>query len=171
MQTMADILKSGGKKYLPETDYLGEIKLAKLKRNDKGVRLLFTVNIVDTLPEGGMNALGEDLADNEKFPGDERLFDSIAIPDADKMSAKYFDFATEKFTEFMIGCGIVAMDEEGNLSLKDETIDMSEEPQPEWFLDRLIGIQVKKLHHWADREKVKPVEDTIVGFLPIPEEA
>lgn len=171
MTTMASIINTGGKKYLPETDYLGQIKLSKIGRNAKQqLRLQFSVVICDTLPEGGFDDLADSLKDNEKFPGDERLFDMLTFAD-DSMKQTAFDFHSEKMTEFMVGCGILAIDEEGVLSLLDTDIDLNSEPSADWFLDRYIGIKVAKRHHWSDRDKVKPKQDTIVAFLPVPEVA
>lgn len=171
MVTMASIMKAGGKKYLPETDYLAQIKLAKLDRKEDGtLRLKYSLVIVDTLPEGAMDAMAGDLKENEKFPGDERLFDMLTFPN-ENMKPSQVEFHGPKLAAFMVGCGIMASDENGELSLLDEDIDLNDEPTPEWFLDRYIGIKIGRKHHWADKAKLKPVEDTILEFLPVPEEA
>lgn len=170
MLTLESIMKNGGKKYLPETDYVAQITVAKKSSNNGKQSLNLGLKIIDTLPEGGMEDLCGALAENEKVPADERIWERMFLPNEATDSPKGFAFKNEKLTELLVGCGILGVDAEGQLYVIDETIDLSEEPTSEWFLDRYVGIQVKRKHHWSDKEEKNPKEDTITRFLPLGEE-
>jgi len=182
MVTIQNVLNTGGKKYLPASDYVAQVALCQLvKANGKG-RIKMALKIVDTLPEGGMDDLATSLGDNEKFPGDERLWFDIWLPTPEQKDGGAF--CTENLANCMVAFGILATDEEGGLHFDDanpenEGIDLADEVSAEWFDGRYVGIQLKKQHHFSNIDKKtksvidpnKPKEDAITRLIALPENA
>lgn len=174
MVTLNDLIAKGGKKYLPQGDYVAEIKIAKDKTNNGKKSILLGFNIIDTLPEGNMQDLVDSLADNEKVPADEIMWEQLPMPNPGNESEKATAFKQEKLTAILLGAGILGEDEDGRLFQLDESIDLSSEPSADWFQlpddgVRYIGISIGRDYDWRDKEKSKPKVDVIKRYIPLPE--
>lgn len=180
MVNIQDIMSKGGKKYLPETDYVAQVVLCQLIKNNGKAKVRMALKIVDTLPEGHMDDIADQLADSEKFPGDERLWFDIFLPNAAQKDGG--KFCTEKLAETLVAFGILYTEEDGSLHFDAENelnkeIDMGDEVSADWFSDRYVGIQVKREHHFSNIEKKtkkvidssKPKEDAIARLMLLPE--
>ena len=174
MINLSDIMKGGGKKYLPETDYLAQVKICKVVKNGPKGTVKMKLEIVDTLPEGGMDDMETSLGDNEKFPGGERLWHNIYLPHVGQKDGGAF--CTEKLAQDLVAFGILEQDEEGALSPADNLdelgIDLASEPSGEWFKDAYVGIHVEKQWHFSQMSKPEderePKEDTITSLILAP---
>jgi hypothetical protein len=175
MLDLASIMKDGGKKYLPETDYVAQVKICKVVRNGIKGQVKMKLEIVDTLPEGGMDDMADSIGDNEKFPGGERLWYTIILPDTGQKDGGAF--CTQKLAEDLVAFGILDQDSEGELSpsakCEEMNIDLGTEPSADWFKDQYVGIQVRKEWHFSqksiDEDKRSPKEDAISRFIALPE--
>jgi hypothetical protein len=129
-----------------------------------------------------MDDLAASLQDNEKFPGDERLWYDIWLPTPAQKDGGAF--CTENLANAMVAFGILVTDEEGAIHFdaenpENEGIDLADEVSAEWFMDRYVGIQVKKMHHFSNIDKktksvidpTKPKDDTITRLMALPESA
>lgn len=180
MINIADVINKGGKKYLPETDYVAQVVLCQVVSNNGKSRVRMALKIVDTLPEGKMDDIASSLKETEKFPGDERLWFDIFLPNENQKDGGRF--CTEKLAEVLVAFGILQTDADGQLHFDAENelnseIDLDSEPEAHWFEDRYVGIQVKKGHHFSNWDKKakkvidesKPMEDQIKRLMLLPE--